>query len=66
MRDEAARSVARWSAYAFLAGIVLFSGSLYAFALTVIRPLVYITPFGGAAFLTGWVLLALAASRTKP
>ncbi|HWA92728.1 MAG TPA: DUF423 domain-containing protein [Rhizomicrobium sp.] len=65
MREEAARSAARWSAYAFLGGIVLFSGSLYAYALTAIHPLVYVTPFGGAAFLTGWVLLALAASRTK-
>jgi uncharacterized membrane protein YgdD (TMEM256/DUF423 family) len=65
MRDAQAASAARWSAYAFLAGIVLFSGSLYAYALTAIHPLVYVTPFGGAAFLAGWVLLALAASRTK-
>lgn len=66
MRDEAARPVATWSAWAFLGGIVLFSGSLYALALTGIHALVFVTPFGGAAFLTGWILLAIAASRTKP
>lgn len=66
MRDAEARSVARWSALVFLGGIVLFSGSLYGLALTGIHPLVYVTPFGGAAFLTGWVLLAIAASRVKP
>src|SRR6202035_291502 len=36
------------------AGILLFSGSLYVMALTNIRPLGAITPFGGLCFLTGW------------
>jgi len=40
---------------------VLFSGSLYALALSGVRALGAITPFGGVAFLAGWVLLALAA-----
>jgi uncharacterized membrane protein YgdD (TMEM256/DUF423 family) len=56
---------ARWSAWAFFAGIVLFSGSLYLLALTGAHVLVYVTPLGGIAFLAGWVLLALAASRIK-
>ncbi|AJY75627.1 DUF423 domain-containing protein [Paenibacillus beijingensis] len=43
-----------------LAGIVLFSGSLYALSLTGIRKLGIITPFGGIAFLTGWVILMFA------
>ena len=49
--------------WAFLVGILLFSGSLYALALTGVRGLGAITPLGGLGFLTGWVLLALAALR---
>jgi uncharacterized membrane protein YgdD (TMEM256/DUF423 family) len=41
----------------------LFSGSLYALALTGIRWLGAITPLGGVAFLAGWALLAWAVSR---
>jgi uncharacterized membrane protein YgdD (TMEM256/DUF423 family) len=47
--------------WAFVAGIVLFSGSLYALALTGITTLGAITPLGGVAFLAGWGCL-LAAS----
>jgi uncharacterized membrane protein YgdD (TMEM256/DUF423 family) len=42
---------------------VLFSGSLYALAITGIRTLGAITPLGGACFLTGWALLAYSARR---
>ncbi|HTY09957.1 MAG TPA: DUF423 domain-containing protein [Bacteroidota bacterium] len=42
----------------FTAGIVLFSGSLYALALTDVRWLGAITPFGGLSFLIGWGWLA--------
>ena len=45
----------------FVAGTVLFSGSLYALAMTGIRPLGAITPLGGVCFLAGWVLLGWAA-----
>jgi|ERR1700728_1239640 uncharacterized membrane protein YgdD (TMEM256/DUF423 family) len=41
-----------------LIGIVLFSGSLYALALTGVRVLGAITPLGGIAFIAGWILLA--------
>lgn len=41
-----------------LAGILVFSGSLYALCLTGIRALGAITPIGGLCFLAGWVLLA--------
>jgi len=47
----------------FVAGIVLFSGSLYAMALTGARWLGAVTPIGGVAFLAGWLSLAWAASR---
>jgi len=42
---------------------VLFSGSLYLLALSGMRWLGAITPFGGAAFLAGWICLAWAAWR---
>ena len=51
------------AATAFLAGSVVFGGSLYAMALGAPRWLGAITPLGGLAFLAGWALLALAARR---
>jgi uncharacterized membrane protein YgdD (TMEM256/DUF423 family) len=53
--------VARAAGWCFLAGIVLFSGSLYALALTGVRTLGAITPLGGVAFLAGWGLLVYLA-----
>jgi uncharacterized membrane protein YgdD (TMEM256/DUF423 family) len=47
----------------FLAGTVLFSGSLYALAVTGHRWFGAITPFGGFAFLLGWLAVAIAAFR---
>jgi len=64
MQGEAVRA-ARWSAWAFAAGIVLFSGSLYLLALTAQHWFVFVTPLGGIAFLAGWIMLAVAASRIK-
>lgn len=49
--------------WAFLIGVLLFSGSLYAIAFTGIRSLGMITPFGGFAFLIGWLMLAYAAMK---
>jgi uncharacterized membrane protein YgdD (TMEM256/DUF423 family) len=48
----------------FLAGIVLFSGSLYLLALTGMRAMGLVTPLGGLAFLAGWAALAFAAMKT--
>lgn len=45
--------------WVFVLGIVLFSGSLYLLALADVRGLGFVTPVGGAAFLVGWVLLAI-------
>lgn len=49
----------------FVAGMLLFSGSLYALTLTGIGKLGIITPFGGVAFMLGWLLLGVAAWRQR-
>lgn len=61
-------AAARWpgplaaaAGWLFLLGTLLFSGSLYGLALSGTRWLGAITPLGGAAFLAGWICLALAA-----
>ena len=66
----AAWAISRWpgraaaaSGWCFVAGTLLFSGSLYLLALTGVRALGAITPVGGVLFLCGWLLLALAAWR---
>ena len=56
--DGRAVTLAGWC---FTAGIFIFSGSLYALALTGVTILGAITPIGGLAFLAGWILLAVAA-----
>ncbi len=53
-------SVAGWL---FVAGTLIFSGSLYALSLSGLRWLGAITPLGGVAFIGGWLCLALAAWR---
>jgi uncharacterized membrane protein YgdD (TMEM256/DUF423 family) len=53
-------SAAQWAGWLFVAGTVLFSGSLYALAVTGVRWLGAITPLGGVAFLAGWICLALS------
>ena len=63
-------AVARWpesqaavAGWLFVAGIVVFSGSLYALALTGVRALGAITPLGGLCFLAGWGMLAWTVWR---
>lgn len=60
LKPSGAVNAAGW---AMLVGIVLFSGSLYALALSGVRILGAVTPFGGVAFLVAWVLVAVAALR---
>jgi len=60
---EQAAPPAKIAAALFLAGIVLFSGSLYLLALTGSRALGFVTPFGGLAFLLGWISLAWTGWR---
>jgi uncharacterized membrane protein YgdD (TMEM256/DUF423 family) len=50
-----------WSGWLFVAGTVLFSGSLYVLSLTGLRWLGAVTPLGGVAFIAGWAALAWAA-----
>ncbi|MCX7080130.1 MAG: DUF423 domain-containing protein [Pseudomonas sp.] len=52
-----------WAGVSFAVGILLFSGSLYLLTLTGFSKLGIVTPFGGLAFLVGWVCLGFAAWR---
>jgi uncharacterized membrane protein YgdD (TMEM256/DUF423 family) len=54
-------AAAAWAGWLFLAGTIVFSGTLYALALTGVRWLGAVTPLGGLCFLAGWLCLALAA-----
>ena len=58
-----ATSSARTAGWILQAGIAIFSGSLYALALTDVKILGAITPIGGLAFLAGWAYLAWGALR---
>ena len=53
------------SGWLFTAGIVLFSGSLYALSISGIRILGVITPVGGLLFIMGWVLLAVSVLKSR-
>jgi uncharacterized membrane protein YgdD (TMEM256/DUF423 family) len=53
----------RLSGYLLLAGIALFSGSLYLMVLSGVRALGAITPIGGVSFILGWLLLAVGIWR---
>jgi uncharacterized membrane protein YgdD (TMEM256/DUF423 family) len=53
------------SAWLFIIGIAIFSGSLYALSLTGVKYLGEITPLGGVAFIAGWGALAVAAWNLK-
>lgn len=54
---RAAGSLGASAGWAFIAGVLIFSGSLYLLVLTGARGFGAITPLGGLAFLTGWALL---------
>ncbi|MBS1270893.1 MAG: hypothetical protein MAGBODY4_00020 [Candidatus Marinimicrobia bacterium] len=63
---------ARWhnraaviSGWAFLTGIVIFSGSLYLLAITGMDWLGAITPIGGVGFIVGWIALAFSTKRNR-
>jgi len=63
-KDDPAPLV-RAAGWLFVAGTVVFSGSLYALALTGVRALGALTPIGGVCFLAGWACLAAAAWRRR-
>ncbi|HEX7072226.1 MAG TPA: DUF423 domain-containing protein [Rhodothermales bacterium] len=49
----------------FIAGIAVFSGSLYLLVATDVRWWGAVTPIGGVAFIAGWICLAVGAARTR-
>ncbi len=58
----------QWAGGLFIAGIILFSGSLYILSIATPNTINWvgaITPFGGLCFITGWVLMAVAVIRKK-
>lgn len=63
----AARSIdapaLRWSAVLVVAGIVLFSGSIYALSFSAPRFIGILTPIGGVALIAGWLVFAVAVLR---
>ncbi|HSR70722.1 MAG TPA: DUF423 domain-containing protein [Acidobacteriota bacterium] len=61
--DRLQQPSALWAGWLFVAGILIFSGSLYMLSLTGTRWLGAVTPVGGVAFLAGWLCLAWAALR---
>jgi uncharacterized membrane protein YgdD (TMEM256/DUF423 family) len=60
-RAEASQSLLIAAGSAFIIGIAIFSGSLYALSFSGIKWLGAITPLGGVAFMIGWGCLAIAA-----
>jgi len=59
------KSAGNWTGWLLLAGIVLFSGSLYMLAITGVRTLGAITPFGGVSFIAAWIVLAVCALLSR-
>ncbi|WP_025761967.1 DUF423 domain-containing protein [Dyadobacter tibetensis] len=52
-----------WSGHAMIAGIIIFSGSLYTICFTGITKFGAVAPIGGLLLIAGWILLVLAASK---
>jgi len=53
-----------WSGYGFIAGTILFSGSLYILSLSGITKWGAVTPLGGIAFLIGWITLIIGITKS--
>lgn len=65
LRAETNQSLLTTSGIAFIIGVAIFSGSLYALSFSGIKWLGAITPLGGVAFLVGWGCLAIASWGLK-
>ena len=59
-------SLLRFSGFSFILGILLFCGSLYAYALTGDKKIGMVTPFGGLSFMLGWLFLLAYSLKKKP
>jgi uncharacterized membrane protein YgdD (TMEM256/DUF423 family) len=66
MRVDPGRRGLAAAAWLLILGIALFSGSLYLMALSGIRALGAVTPFGGVALLGAWAVLAWVVARREP
>ncbi len=61
---EFSNKLLKWAGNLFIAGIILFSGSLYILCgVQSLKWIGAITPFGGLCFITGWILLAAAVTK---
>lgn len=65
LRQQSESTHLQWAGRAFVAGILLFSGSLYLLALTGVKALGMVTPLGGVLFMIGWVMVILAGCKNK-
>lgn len=63
MMEKFSHASMQWSSLLILIGILLFSGSLYAYALTNIKGFAMVTPIGGLFLLAGWVMLVYSIAR---
>jgi uncharacterized membrane protein YgdD (TMEM256/DUF423 family) len=54
----------KWSGWLMLAGIILFSGSLYVLSVSGLRWLGMVTPFGGVAFIAAWIVFVIAIAKS--
>ena len=61
MQETISQSTLVAAGWSFVIGILFFSGSLYVLSLTNIKVLGAIAPLGGAAFIVGWLAIAIAA-----
>ena len=59
----ASQKLLKYSAWSFVAGIIVFSGSLYVLSLTNVTWLGAVTPLGGLAFILGWILLFVGIGK---
>lgn len=62
---ETGNPLAVWAGVAFTFGILIFSGTLYALAITGTRWLGAITPIGGVGLMVGWLLMLVTAARSR-
>ena len=65
LMDKNDSKALRFSSACMLAGVILFSGSLYALAFKTGKMVAFVTPIGGVFFMAGWVLLFLSIAKRK-
>ncbi len=65
LMDKNDSKALRFSSACMLAGVILFSGSLYALAFKTGKMVAFVTPIGGVFFIAGWVLLFLSIAKRK-